>query len=127
MGHGKRQFLRPNDRRKVTAQISRARIALSSIVGIKHRADGLHGDVEPTRDFAIGRLEAPGMGGLSIEIGRKLGAIGAESLHLRGEPVLSTIMFASPLDRRFERVECRNQAGGGGFDRTAAIILARDV
>ena len=45
------------------------------------------------------------MGGLGIKIGRKFGTIGAQSLHLCGEPVLTAIMFAPPLDRGFERVE----------------------
>jgi hypothetical protein len=103
MGH--RQFLRPNGRRNVTALISRARIGVSSVVGIKHRADGLHGNVEPARDLTIGRLETPRVGGLGIKIGRKSGTVGAQSLHLCGEPVLTAIMFAPPLDRGFERVE----------------------
>jgi hypothetical protein len=127
MGHGERHFLRPNRRRNVTAQISRAQTTVSSIVGIKHRADGRHGNVEAARDLAIGRLEAAGAGGLSIKIGRKLGAIGAECLYLRGELVLAAIIFASPFDRRFQGVERRNQPGGGGFDRAGTIILARDV
>ena len=103
MGH--RQFLRPNGRRNVTDLISRAHIGVSSVVGIKHRADGLHGNVEPARDLTIGGLETPGVGGLGIKIGRKFGTIGAQSLHLCGEPVLTAIMFAPPLDRGFERVE----------------------
>ena len=127
MGHGERQFVRPSDRRKVIAQISRAPTVVSSIVRIKHRADGLHGNVESPRDLAIGRLEAPGVGSLSIKIGRQLGTIGAQSLHLGGEPVLAAIMFAPPFNRRLERVERRNQSGGGGLDRAGTIILARDV
>jgi hypothetical protein len=110
--------------------MSRGRTAVSSIVGIKHRANGLHGNVEPACNLAIGRLEASRVGGLGIKIGRQLGTIGAQRLHLSGEPILATIMFTPPLDGSFQRVERRNQPGGSGFDQAGAvdhIAVARNI
>ena len=68
------------------------------------------------RDLAVGGLKPVAARGLRVEIGRELGAIGAERLNLRGELVLAMIGLTPALGCGLEGIERRGQAAGGCVD-----------
>jgi len=86
------------------------------LVPVEHGADGVDGKIEPARDLAVGGLKPAAARGLRIEIGGKLGTIGAECLNLRRKLILAVIRLAPAFGRGLERIERRGKAPAGCID-----------
>jgi len=80
---------------------------VSTFMRVEHGADRVDREIEPACDLAVRGLKAIGAGSLCIEIGGKLGSIGAERLDLRGKPILAVVGLAPAFRRRLEGVQRR--------------------
>src|ERR1700682_4732494 len=91
--------------------------AALAIMGINHRPDTVHGEIEPARDLAGGGFQLPRMRRRGIEIGRHARAVDAERVQLRGQCVLGVIALAPALDRGLQPVKCQSKPFGRGVNR----------
>ncbi len=87
---------------------------------LKHGADGVNGNVETFRDLTIGPLQRARAHQRSIEFIGKPRTISAKRLNPCAQIVVNPISFPPPLNRAFQRIECRRQPPCGEFDLARA-------